>query len=210
MLFRSLDVIEMPHGTTVTATLPGVELCLTIGQPGLHWVSNGLAVLAAVHALGADLGVAALTLADVEPLAGRGARYDVHVGDGTALVLDESYNANPTSMRATLAVLMRERGRRIAVLGAMGELGPDSDALHAGLADDVVAAGVDFALLVGSGMEPLAEALEHRVEVRHVADAATADAALATLIAPGDAILVKGSNSVGLSALVASLKSRTA
>jgi UDP-N-acetylmuramoyl-tripeptide--D-alanyl-D-alanine ligase len=82
--------------------------------------------------------------------------------------------------------------------------------LHAGLADDVVAAGVDFALLVGSGMEPLAAALEGKVEVRHVADAPTADATLASLIAPGDAVLIKGSNSVGLSALVASLKSRTA
>jgi UDP-N-acetylmuramoyl-tripeptide--D-alanyl-D-alanine ligase len=92
----------------------------------------------------------------------------------------------------------------------MRELGARSDELHAGLAPDILASGVDFALLVGSGMEPLAEALEGRTEVRHVADAATADAALAALIAPGDAILVKGSNSVGLSALVASLKSRTA
>ena len=72
-----------------------------------------------------------------------------------------------------------------------------------------MAANVDYALLVGTGMEPLAEALEGRTEVRHVADAATADAAFAQLIAPGDAILIKGSNSVGLSALVASLKART-
>ena len=207
---RARDVIENPASSTVTATLPGVELCFTVGQAGAHWVSNGLAVLAAVHALGADLGVAALALADMEQLAGRGARLTVRAGNGSALVIDESYNANPTSMRATLAVLARESGRKVAVLGAMRELGSQSDALHAGLADDVVAAGVDYALLVGSGMEPLAEALEGRIEVRHVADAATADAALATLVAPGDAILIKGSNSVGLSALVASLKSRTA
>ncbi len=207
---RARDVIDNGDSSTVTAALPGVELCLTIGQPGAHWVSNGLAVLAAVHALGADLGVAALALADLESLPGRGARHDIRVGNGTALVLDESYNANPTSMRATLAVLAREHGRKVAVLGAMGELGADSDALHAGLANDVVAAGVEIALLVGAAMTPLAGALEGRTEVRHVADAATADAALVTFIAPGDAILVKGSNSVGLSALVASLKSRTA
>jgi UDP-N-acetylmuramoyl-tripeptide--D-alanyl-D-alanine ligase len=207
---RARDVIDNGGSSTVTVALPGVELCLTIGQPGAHWVSNGLAVLAAVHALGADLGVAALALAEMEQLAGRGARMTVRVGDGEALVIDESYNANPTSMRATLAVLAREAGRKVAVLGAMRELGTQSDALHAGLAPDVVASGVEFALLVGSGMEPLAEALEGKVEVRHVADAATADAALARLIAPGDAILIKGSNSVGLSALVASLKSRTA
>jgi UDP-N-acetylmuramoyl-tripeptide--D-alanyl-D-alanine ligase len=207
---RARDVIDNGDSSTVTVALPGVELCLTIGQAGAHWVSNGLAVLAAVHALGADLGVAALALADMEQLAGRGARMKVRVADGEALAIDESYNANPTSMRATLAVLARESGRKVAVLGAMRELGAQSDALHAGLAPEVIASGVEYALLVGSGMEPLAEALEGTVEVRHVADAATADAALARLIAPGDAILIKGSNSVGLSALVASLKSRTA
>jgi UDP-N-acetylmuramoyl-tripeptide--D-alanyl-D-alanine ligase len=207
---RAREVIDNGDSSTVTVTMPGVELCLNIGQPGAHWVSNGLAVLAAVHALGADVGVAALALADMEQLAGRGARLRVRVGAGEALVIDESYNANPTSMRATLAVLAREAGRKIAVLGAMRELGAQSDELHAGLGPDVISSGVEFALLVGSGMEPLAAALEGKTEVRHVADAATADAALATLIAPGDAILIKGSNSVGLSALVASLKSRTA
>jgi len=207
---RAREVIDNGNSSTVMVVMPGVELCLTVGQPGAHWVSNGLAVLAAVHALGADVGVAALALADMEQLAGRGARLRLRLGAGEALVIDESYNANPTSMRATLAVLAREGGRKIAVLGAMRELGLQSDELHAGLAPDVLSSGVEFALLVGSGMEPLAAALEGKTEVRHVADAATADAALASLIAPGDAILIKGSNSVGLSALVASLKSRTA
>lgn len=207
---RAREVIDNGDSSTVTVVMPGIELCLTVGQPGAHWVSNGLAVLAAVHALGADVGVAALALAEIEQLAGRGARLRVPVGSGEALVIDESYNANPTSMRATLAMLARAAGRKIAVLGAMRELGTQSDELHAGLAPDVLSSGVEFALLVGSGMEPLAAALEGKTEVRHVADAATADAALATLIAPGDAILIKGSNSVGLSALVASLKSRTA
>lgn len=207
---RAREVIDNGDSSTVTVVMPGIELCLTVGQPGAHWVSNGLAVLAAVHALGADVGVAALALAEIEQLAGRGARLRVPVGSGEALVIDESYNANPTSMRATLAMLARAAGRKIAVLGAMRELGTRSDELHAGLAPDVLSSGVEFALLVGSGMEPLAAALEGKTEVRHVADAATADAALATLIAPGDAILIKGSNSVGLSALVASLKSRTA
>jgi UDP-N-acetylmuramoyl-tripeptide--D-alanyl-D-alanine ligase len=206
---RAREIIDNGDSSTVTVVMPGVELCLTIGQPGAHWVSNGLAVLAAVHALGADLGVAALALADMEQLAGRGARMTVRVADGEALVIDESYNANPTSMRATLAVLAREKGRKVAVLGAMRELGAQSDELHAGLAPDIIASGVEYALLVGSGMEPLAEALEGRTEVRHVADAATADAALARLIAPGDAILIKGSNSVGLSALVSALKARS-
>ncbi len=203
---RAREAIAAPTGTTVTVVLPDAELTLTIGQPGAHWVSNGLAVLAAVHALGADLGIAALALSDLGEMAGRGARMTLKLGDGEALLIDESYNANPASMAATLAVLrMETAGRRIAVLGAMRELGQDSDALHAALADDVLAANVDFALLVGRGIEPLAEALEGRVQLRHVADAATAYVPLAARIAPGDAILVKGSNSVGLSALVTRL-----
>ncbi len=202
---RAREVIDNGDSSTVTAMMPGVELCLTIGQAGAHWVSNGLAVLAAVQALGGDLGIAALALGDMAQLAGRGARVKIRIGDGEALLIDESYNANPTSMRATLAVLAREQGRKVAVLGEMRELGARGAELHAGLADDVVAAGVGSALLVGDAMLPLADALDGRIDVNHVADTKSAIAALADTAAPGDAILVKGSNGVGLSALVAHL-----
>lgn len=194
-------------GTFVTARLVGRELGFTIGQPGAHLVSNALAVLAAVEAVGADVALAGLALADMGGLAGRGARVTVPTRDGgTALVIDESYNANPTSMRATLAVLAAEPAkRRIAVLGQMGELGADSPAFHAGLAEPVLAAGVAHAILVGEGMAPLANALEGRLEFVHVPDASAARASLIALLADGDAVLVKGSNSVGLSAVVAAL-----
>ncbi|MEP6784955.1 MAG: UDP-N-acetylmuramoyl-tripeptide--D-alanyl-D-alanine ligase [Sphingomonadales bacterium] len=207
---RAREIIDNGDSSTVTAKMPGVELCLTIGQAGVHWVSNGLAVLAAVQALGGDLGIAALALADMAQLAGRGARVKINVGNGQALLIDESYNANPTSMRATFAVLARESCRKVAVLGEMRELGARSAELHAGLADDIVATGVDTALLVGDAMAPLADALEGRLDVRHVADTKTAIAALPDTIAPGDAILVKGSNGVGLSGLVAHLTAGTA
>ena len=207
---RVREAIETTTGTTATVVLPDAELCLTIGQPGAHWLSNGLAVLAAVHALGADLGIAALALGDMEQLAGRGARLRIAAGDGEALLIDESYNANPASMAATLAVLGREPGRKVAVLGEMREMGEHSAELHAAVAGDVLAAGVDFALLVGDATIPLADALEGRVALRHVRDAATATAHLADILAPGDAILVKGSNGVGLAALVAAQTRRTA
>jgi UDP-N-acetylmuramoyl-tripeptide--D-alanyl-D-alanine ligase len=141
-------------------------------------------------------------------IAGRGQQHKIAIGNGDALVIDESYNANPTSMAATLAVFATTSAtRKIAVLGAMGELGRDSDALHAGLADPVIAAGVDFALLVGSGIEPLAKSLEGRVNFAHVADAATAQVMLSKMIQPGDAILIKGSNAIGLSQIVVALTS---
>jgi UDP-N-acetylmuramoyl-tripeptide--D-alanyl-D-alanine ligase len=182
------------------------ELSFTLSQPGDHWVSNALAVLAAVDAVGADLGLAGLALAEMGGLAGRGARFAARLDGGEALVIDESYNANPASMRATLAVLGEERGRHVAVLGEMRELGEDGAAYHAALAEPMLAARVETALLVGEAMAPLAAALEGRVHIVHVPDTAAAMARLPALLAPGDAVLVKGSNGVGLGRLVESLR----
>ena len=149
-----------------------------------------------------DLGLAGLALAELGGLAGRGARF--RAGNG-ALIIDESYNANPASMRATLAVLAEEPGRHVAVLGEMRELGDDSADYHAGLAEPILAARVEKALLVGESMAPLAAALEGRVDFVHVTDAKAAHAALASIIAPDDVVLIKGSNGVGLARVVAAL-----
>jgi UDP-N-acetylmuramoyl-tripeptide--D-alanyl-D-alanine ligase len=192
-------------GTFVTARIGERELNYTISQPGQHWVSNSLAVLGAVDAVGGDLALAGLALAELGGLAGRGDRLTVPVGVGTALVIDESYNANPASMRATLAVLGAEEGRKFAVLGEMRELGDKSDAYHADLAGPVRDAGVQLVILVGEKMAPLAEALEGQVEIVHVPDAAAARDRLAAELRAGDTVLIKGSNGVGLSALVAAL-----
>ena len=198
-------------GTFVIASVGDRELSFTVGQPGMHWVSNALAVLAAVDAVGGDLALAGLALAELGGLAGRGARLMVPVAGGEALVIDESYNANPTSMRATLAVLAAEKAtRRIAVLGEMRELGEKSDAYHAALADPVAAAGVERVILVGEAMTALANALEGRVDFVHVADAAAARTSLSAVLAPGDAVLIKGSNGVGLASVVAGLANGTA
>jgi len=193
-------------GTFVTARLGERELSFTVSQPGMHWVSNALAILAAVDAVGGDLALAGLALAELGGLAGRGARLTVPVGGGTALVIDESYNANPSSMRATLAVLATEKAsRKLAVLGEMRELGDGSDAYHAALAGPVIEAGVEQVILVGEAMAALANALEGRVEFVHVPDAAAARDRLLAILAPGDAVLIKGSNGVGLAKLVAGL-----
>ncbi|MFM1981316.1 MAG: hypothetical protein RJB22_35 [Pseudomonadota bacterium] len=202
------DVVPLDHGTMIVAVLPGAELSFTLAQPGAHWVSNALAVLAAVQAMGGDLATAGLALAELQGLAGRGARHQLALADGAALLIDESYNANSVSMAATLAMLGKEQAvRRIAVLGEMRELGAESQALHAGLADPVIDAGVDIAVLVGPGMAPLADALAGKVDVRHLSDAASALAMARDLVQAGDAILIKGSNAVGLGAVVAGLTS---
>ncbi|TKD49932.1 UDP-N-acetylmuramoyl-tripeptide--D-alanyl-D-alanine ligase [Sphingomonas baiyangensis] len=208
---RAVETMAVEGGTFVTARLGERELSFTIGQAGAHWVSNALAVLAAVDAAGGDLALAGLALADMRDLAGRGARHRIVVGDGDVLLIDESYNANPASMRATLAVLGAEPAvRRVAVLGEMRELGEHGADYHAALAAPIREACVEYAVLVGAGMAPLAEALEGRVDFVHVADAAQAQSALDAVLAPGDAVLVKGSNGVGLSAIVAALARRGA
>ncbi len=191
-------------GSLITASLLESELTFTVSQRGEHWVSNALAVLATVEALDADVAIAGLALADLGGLKGRGERHRITVGDGEALLIDESYNANPASMAATLRSFGAESGivRRIAVLGTMRELGGQSDILHAGLADEVLAAGIDLLILVGEETRSLEAALERRIRVDRASDPGEAAQILAAMLRPGDAVLVKASNSVGLARLV--------
>ncbi len=204
---RAREVIDTPSGTIVMASLGDAELTYTVAPPGLHWVSNTLAVLGAVEAASGDLAAAGLALAELPGLKGRGERHRVVLDGGEALLIDESYNANPASMRATLKVLGDQAvaGRRMVVLGAMRELGEESDAFHAALAGPIQVAGVTRAILVGEEMAPLAKALGTQVKMTHVPDASAALGIVREELAAGDALLVKGSNSVGLAVLVEAL-----
>jgi UDP-N-acetylmuramoyl-tripeptide--D-alanyl-D-alanine ligase len=213
---RLLDAVAAPGGgSLVTADLGDRRLCFTVAEPGEHWVTNALAVMAAVRAAGGDLGAAGVALAEMSGMAGRGARTEIAVTGGTALLIDESYNANPASMRATLAQLGRtEARRRIAILGAMKELGAHGPAFHAALAQPLSEAGIDYAILVGDEMSELAVelgkagagALGKALPFAHCQSPSEAREALSRFgLEHGDAILVKGSNSVGLGGLVAAL-----
>jgi UDP-N-acetylmuramoyl-tripeptide--D-alanyl-D-alanine ligase len=213
---RLLDSVPAPGGgSLVTADLGDRRVCYTVAAAGEHWVDNSLCVMAAVRAAGGDLGAAGLALAELEGLKGRGARLEVKAKGGTALLIDESYNANPASMMATLMQLGATKAqRRIAVLGAMKELGEHGPAYHAALTGPLTLAGVDFAILVGDEMRALADelgksalsALGKPVGFAHCANAQEALQALRKLgLESGDAVLVKGSNSVGLGAVVAAL-----
>lgn len=214
---RLMDAVAAPGGgSLVTADLGDRRVCYTVATPGEHWIANSLAVMAAVRAAGGDLGAAGVALAEMEGLKGRGARIEIATPDGgKALLIDESYNANPASMRATLVQLgVTPAKRRIAVLGAMKELGEHGPSYHAALAEPIAAARVDRLILVGEEMRSLAEelgksgvgALGKGATFAHCGKASEALDALRTLgLESGDAILVKGSNSVGLGAVVAAL-----
>lgn len=216
---RLLDAIPAANGgALVTADLGDTRLCYSVAEPGEHWIANSLAVMAAVRAAGGDLGSAGLALAEMGGLKGRGARHRIAAIGGRALLIDESYNANPTSMRATLRQLgQTPASRRIAVLGSMKELGDFSAPYHAQLAEPLAEAKVDHAVLVGDEMRALARdlgkgaggALAGGLTFAHCDGPAEAIAALEEFgIAAGDAILVKGSNSVGLGRLVTHFAAR--
>ena len=191
-------------GSIISAELLERELTFTISQRGEHWVTNALAVLAAVEALGEDVAVAGLALADMASLKGRGERHLIDVEGGEVLLIDESYNANPASMAATLKSFGEERDivRRIAVLGPMRELGEHSDALHAGLAPAVLDAHVDRLILIGEEMRPLAEKVVGKISLDFTSSVEEATQDLLRMLQPGDAVLVKASNSIGLAKLV--------
>ncbi|MFB0613563.1 UDP-N-acetylmuramoyl-tripeptide--D-alanyl-D-alanine ligase [Aurantiacibacter poecillastricola] len=210
---RLLDALpDGSGGSLVTAAFGATRLCFTVAEPGEHWIDNALCVMAAVHAAGGDMGAAGLALAEMGGLKGRGARLRAKVPGGNALLIDESYNANPASMRATLAQLGQTPAtRRIAVLGSMKELGDLAPAFHAQLAAPLAAARVDYAVLVGQEMTALARemgkdtlnTLGKPIAFAHCENAGEAIAALQEFgLAGGDAVLVKGSNSVGLARVV--------
>jgi len=213
---RLLDAVAgTDGGSLVTVDMGDRRICYTVAMPGAHWVANSLAVMATVRAVGGDLGAAGLALAEMAGLAGRGQRLEIPAKGGSALLIDESYNANPASMAATLQQLGREKAtRRIAVLGAMKELGDHGPGYHAGLAEPLRAAGIDHAILVGDEMaalvgelgKPAGGALGKAIPFAHCKSVSQAvDAVRALGLESGDAILVKGSNSVGLAELVAVL-----
>ncbi len=186
-----------PDSSTVEADILGQHVTYKIGAPGKHLVLNSLAVLTAAALAGADLALAALALDRLKPATGRGARMTLTTPTGSALLIDESYNANPASMRAAIALLgqapIGPRGRRIAVLGDMLELGAEGLALHRALAGPLKAANVDLVYCSGPQMHALWEALPSGRRGGYAETAAGLESSVLDALRDGDAVMVKGS-----------------
>ena len=185
---------------------------LRIAMPGRHIAENALAVATAIDAIGADVEKALPVLASLQPPGGRGARSVLHLEGGDALLIDESYNANPASMRAALATLAsvprQKFPRRIAVLGDMLELGADAPELHAGLKDAVEDAGIDLIFACGPHMKGLYDALPKSKRGGYAQTSSSLQPLLLSELRGGDAIMVKASNGTRLGAVVEALKSK--
>ncbi|WP_264213005.1 UDP-N-acetylmuramoyl-tripeptide--D-alanyl-D-alanine ligase [Leisingera thetidis] len=202
--YRLLSAAIEGEETVARATANGRAVELHIQSLGAHFAMNALGALACVEALGADPARAVGSLALWSPVKGRGVRETIRLDSGEITLLDDSYNANPTSMAAALAVLAATpgAGRRIAYVGDMKELGPQEQALHAGLAGLEAVQGIDRIHCIGPLMRALHGALPEAKRGGWYETSADAVPHLARGLRGGDIVLAKGSLSMALAKIV--------
>jgi UDP-N-acetylmuramoyl-tripeptide--D-alanyl-D-alanine ligase len=209
---RGLQANLDEKGSSVIAGVGSKRFSYRVGAPGEHYVKNSLAVLAALNALGVDAMRALPALARIAAASGRGARTVLDTGEGKILLIDESYNANPASVRAAMAAMAttpREAfPRRVAVLGDMLELGEASAELHRGLKEAVDAAGVDLVLACGPMMKLLHEDLAAAKRGGWAASSTELVAGLLAAVRPGDVVMIKGSLGTNMAPLVEAMLKR--
>lgn len=197
-------------GSTVTADAMGVQMTWRIGAPGAHWATNSLAVMAGVLALGGDRQAAIEALADVRAPSGRGERRRVAWTGGAFDIVDESYNASPAAVRAAFATLKLAQphgnGRRVVILGDMLELGAEADMLHAELAAEFQAAGLDLAHGVGPHAKHFIEALPTGARGLWAETSEAMSRQAEALAMDGDVVLVKGSLGMAMAKIVQALE----
>jgi UDP-N-acetylmuramoyl-tripeptide--D-alanyl-D-alanine ligase len=211
---RLIEASFKPDVSTVRADILGADVTYKLGAPGRHVVLNSLAVLAAATLVGADLAVCALALVALSAPVGRGRRAVLTMPGGTAVLIDESYNANPASVRAALALLgqmpVERSGRRIAVMGDMLELGARGAELHRELVEPVVANAVDLVFCAGPLMQALWQALPSERRGAYAETAAALEPQVVAAVRAGDAVMVKGSLGSRMGPIVKALERRYA
>jgi UDP-N-acetylmuramoyl-tripeptide--D-alanyl-D-alanine ligase len=209
---RLIEASFKPDCSIVRADVLGTEVTYKLGAPGRHVVLNSLAVLAAATLVGADLAVCALALVSLAAPVGRGRRSTLALPGGDAILIDESYNANPASMRAALALLgqmpVESTGRRIAVIGDMLELGPRGPELHRALLEPVVENAVDLVFCSGELMRELWQALPSERRGAYAETAAALEPKVVAAVRAGDAVMVKGSLGSRMGPIVKALERR--
>lgn len=205
---------EAAEGATVVVEIgpalpfPGqIDYRLQTSSRAVVW--DSLAALAVAAGLGLDPRSASRVLVEFAPIAGRGRRHLLSVGDKPITLIDESFNANPLSMRAALATLAGQAlprgGRRIAVLGDMLELGDDALAFHLELVPLLLGLDNVMVFTVGPQMRAVREELGERVAGAHAESSAAMAHLLLERIAPGDVVMVKGSHAVRMETIVRAL-----
>ncbi len=194
-------------GSRFTMTLGAEKVDVSLPVTGRHMIVNALLAVAAGHALGVPLSECAVALKEVKLTKGRLEKKSLY----GRWILDDSYNANPDSMSAALETLasLSVRGRRIAVLGKMGELGNAAPEGYREVGELAATLGIDSLVTVGEDARPIGEAARKtgRTQTIFVSDTAEAARWLSESSSEGDLILVKGSRSAGMEGVLTSLAS---
>ncbi|MGC6512016.1 MAG: UDP-N-acetylmuramoyl-tripeptide--D-alanyl-D-alanine ligase [Parvibaculales bacterium] len=206
---QALKIKCHPHCSCLSASVLGQETALRVGQSGRHHALNALLVLGVVRLLDGDLTLAGLALGEMEALSGRGRKHVLETEQGDMTLIDESYNANPESMAAALVMLGQMprmgQGRRIAVLADMKELGEESGHLHRSLAGYIESEDIDLVMTFGKDMRHLHDALPPGRIGLHASTLEKVEAVLLSDLKADDVVMLKGSNSMGLSKVVEKL-----
>jgi UDP-N-acetylmuramoyl-tripeptide--D-alanyl-D-alanine ligase len=207
---KALSIDVGASGSDVNASLLGFPITFHMPLAGRHQALNALAILAGVYALGADWRQAAHDLSTLTATGGRGTRESVRIQGGNFTLIDESYNANPASMRATLGVLasipVSSTGKRIAVLGDMLELGEHSAEMHAALAQAVIQYGIDQVFASGSQMKYLFDALLPHQKGGYALTSTELEPMVVSAVSADDVVMIKGSNGSRMGRIVAALR----
>ncbi len=208
---RLAEVFPEGEGSFVKVRVAGKAYSGHISLPGHHIAQNMVAALAACYLSGADVAKAVEAMASLPAAQGRGERHNLrHSKGGRFLLIDESYNANPTSVRAMIRLLSETKvgakGRRIAILGDMLELGEHSQRMHAELAEPLLESGIDKIYLAGPEMKALAAAFPKGFPVEHRMSTEELKPIVLEAVRAGDAVAIKASNGTGFSRLVSAFK----
>lgn len=207
---RLMRIVLAAECSTVYARVMGTDVTYKFGAPGKHLAMNSLAVLAAAKLVGCDLALAALSLGETRAVAGRGEKSLRRLPSGSFTLLDESYNANPVSVRAAISVAAgapkSPQGRRIVVLGDMLELGADAERLHAELAEPIDKGGIDLVFCSGPMMRHLWDRLPPHRRAGYAPTAAELEPLVIRGLKAGDVVMVKGSRGSRMAPLVETLK----
>lgn len=205
------DVSADETGMMATLVWPDAKISLRTGALGGHQFANATAAMCVAKVLGLDLAEAAKSIAKVEALTGRGSISRFGPSERPLVLVDDSFNANPASMAAALAVFAGMKapdGRKILVLGDMLELGDEGERLHEALAGSVKATGADKVHLIGLQMAALAKSLGNTAETTYAQKVGEMVEPTLNGLDYGDIVMVKGSKGVRLDVLISRIHDR--
>jgi len=205
---RIIKSVFMAQGSVSTIDVLGVRAEVTLPVAGAHWVENAACALLTTVLAGVKLSIAVKALKKMHKIQGRGEVHSLVLGGKSITLIDESYNANPESMRAAIASLGLSDGRKIAVLGDMLELGDTQEQLHAALLKPVEENKIDSVITCGALMKSLYGALPASLNGGWFENYTDAQSGLMGTLKDGDIVMIKGSNASGMGKLVDALKNK--